>query len=83
MLPEVKPSSGLLGETDPKWFGAAIPIAGCAGDQQLAWLARCLAQWLTKQLTQQLVWIPRHLGPAVALGGACEQRTRWWRSAAG
>ena len=36
MLPEVKPSSGVIGETDPVLFGRAIPIAGAAGDQQAA-----------------------------------------------
>ena len=37
MLPEVKPSSGIFGETDPHTFGGAkIPIAGVAGDQQAA-----------------------------------------------
>ena len=36
MLPEVRDSSGLFGETDPEWFGAPIPIAGVAGDQQAA-----------------------------------------------
>ena len=36
MLPEVKPSSGLIAYTDPEVFGAAIPITGCAGDQQAA-----------------------------------------------
>ncbi|MCA9024745.1 MAG: glycerol kinase GlpK [Planctomycetaceae bacterium] len=36
MLPEVKPSSGMFGETDPALFGVSIPIAGCAGDQQAA-----------------------------------------------
>ena len=36
MLPEVKPSSHVFGETDEKLFGAAIPIAGNAGDQQAA-----------------------------------------------
>ena len=36
MLPDVRPSSGILGETDPGLFGSAIPIAGCAGDQQAA-----------------------------------------------
>jgi glycerol kinase len=36
MLPEVKPSSGFFGETDPKLFGAALPITGIAGDQQAA-----------------------------------------------
>jgi len=36
MLPEVRPSSGLLGETLDEWFGRPIPIAGVAGDQQAA-----------------------------------------------
>jgi glycerol kinase len=36
MLPEVRESSGDFGEVDPEWFGAAIPIAGIAGDQQAA-----------------------------------------------
>jgi len=36
MLPEVRPSSGTFGVTDPALLGAAIPIAGCAGDQQAA-----------------------------------------------
>lgn len=37
MLPEVKPSSFIYGETDPKaFFGHAVPIAGTAGDQQAA-----------------------------------------------
>lgn len=36
MLPEVKPSSGIFGTADPSIFGAPIPIAGVAGDQQAA-----------------------------------------------
>ncbi|HEY2933044.1 MAG TPA: glycerol kinase GlpK [Acidobacteriota bacterium] len=36
ILPEVKPSSGAFGETEPKLFGRAIPISGIAGDQQAA-----------------------------------------------
>ena len=36
MLPEVKPSSCLYGETDPAYFGTPIPIGGAAGDQQAA-----------------------------------------------
>lgn len=36
MLPEVKPSSAVYGYTDAKLFGAEIPIAGNAGDQQAA-----------------------------------------------
>jgi glycerol kinase len=36
MLPEVRPSSGLFGETEPGLFGQAVPVAGIAGDQQAA-----------------------------------------------
>lgn len=36
MLPEVKPSSCIYGETAPSFFGSPIPIAGAAGDQQAA-----------------------------------------------
>jgi glycerol kinase len=37
MLPDVRPSSGVLGHTAPGVFDrAAIPLAGCAGDQQAA-----------------------------------------------
>jgi len=36
MLPEVKPSSGVFGESDPEFFGGAIKMAGDAGDQQAA-----------------------------------------------
>jgi glycerol kinase len=36
MLPTVKPSSGVFGETDPEFFGGPIKMAGDAGDQQAA-----------------------------------------------
>ena len=37
MLPEVRPSSGVFGHTEVGLFDdVAIPIAGCAGDQQAA-----------------------------------------------
>ncbi len=36
MLPEVKPSSCIYGQTLAQFFGAPIPIAGAAGDQQAA-----------------------------------------------
>ncbi len=36
MLPEVKESSCVYGMTEPSIFGAEIPIAGAAGDQQAA-----------------------------------------------
>ena len=36
ILPEVKPSAGEFARTDPAVFGAEVPIAGIAGDQQAA-----------------------------------------------
>jgi glycerol kinase len=36
ILPEVRPSIGDFGLTRPSLFGAAIPVTGCAGDQQAA-----------------------------------------------
>ncbi len=36
ILPDVVPSSGLFGVVDPAILGGAIPITGCAGDQEAA-----------------------------------------------
>lgn len=36
MLPEVRSSSEVYGETDPAIFGTPVPVAGIAGDQQAA-----------------------------------------------
>ncbi|MEY8877334.1 MAG: glycerol kinase GlpK [Leptothrix sp. (in: b-proteobacteria)] len=36
LLPQVRPSSHVFGETDAHWFGTSIPIGGIAGDQQSA-----------------------------------------------
>jgi glycerol kinase len=36
MLPEVRPSSEVYGETLADWFGQPVPIAGDIGDQQAA-----------------------------------------------
>lgn len=41
MLPEVKPSSCIYGETNHALFGGGIPIAGAAGDQQAALFGQC------------------------------------------
>lgn len=42
MLPDVKESSAHYGDTDPEFFGRAIPIAGDAGDQQAASFGQAL-----------------------------------------
>ena len=50
MLPEVKPSSCVYGQTDPQSLGGAgIPIAGDAGDQQAALFGQaCFAPGMAK-----------------------------------
>jgi glycerol kinase len=49
MLPAVRDSSGVLGATDREWFGAELPIAGMAGDQQAALFGQgCFAPGGTK-----------------------------------
>ena len=49
MLPEVRPSSFRYGHTTPDLFGAEIPIAGIAGDQQAALFGQaCFAPGMAK-----------------------------------
>ncbi len=36
LLASLRPSSGVVATADPEWFGAPVPIAGMAGDQQAA-----------------------------------------------
>lgn len=36
LMPSVRPSSAVYGETDPELFGGPVPLAGDAGDQQAA-----------------------------------------------
>lgn len=49
VLPQVLPSSGVLGEAHAGLFGAAIPIAGVAGDQQAATFGQaCFSSGMAK-----------------------------------
>ncbi len=49
VLPQVVPSSGVLGHTDAALLGASIPIAGMAGDQQAATFGQaCFAPGMAK-----------------------------------
>ncbi len=41
LMPQVLPSSGLFGYTDPELLGSAVAIAGVAGDQQAALFGQC------------------------------------------
>ncbi len=49
LLPTVRPSSAVYGQTTADIFGAPVPIAGAAGDQQAASFGQvCYAPGLTK-----------------------------------
>ncbi len=41
MLPQVKPSSCVYGQSVPELFGGEIPVCGAAGDQQAALFGQC------------------------------------------
>jgi glycerol kinase len=50
LLPEIRPSSQVYGETDPDaFFGATVPVAGAVGDQQAALFAQaCFSEGQAK-----------------------------------
>jgi glycerol kinase len=53
MLPEVKQSSEVYGETSTTLFSTKIPIAGVAGDQQAALFGQlCTEPGMVKTLTE-------------------------------
>jgi len=64
MLPEVQPSSGTFGTTEPEQFlGTRIPISGIAGDQQAALFGQaCFAPGQTKNTYGTGSFVLMHTG---------------------
>lgn len=63
MLPEVRPSAQVYGVTDPSLLGAAIPVAGCAGDQQAALFGQaCLEPGMAKNTYGTGCFLLMHTG---------------------
>ncbi|MCZ2441558.1 MAG: glycerol kinase GlpK [Burkholderiales bacterium] len=63
LLPTVHPSSHLYGETDAALFGAPIPIAGIAGDQQSALFGQaCFRAGLAKNTYGTGCFLLMHTG---------------------
>jgi glycerol kinase len=49
VLPQIRPSCGVLAETDARILGSSVPIAGWAGDQQAALFGQaCFAPGMAK-----------------------------------
>jgi glycerol kinase len=63
LLPRVSDSCGVIAETAPEVFGAAIPIAGVAGDQQAALFGQaCTTPGLTKVTYGTGCFLLMHVG---------------------
>ena len=63
LLPAIAPSSGVVAETDPDMFGARVPIAGIAGDQQAALFGqRCVQPGMVKNTYGTGCFLLMHTG---------------------
>jgi glycerol kinase len=84
-LPEVVPSTGLVGHTDPATFlGLAVPIAGIAGDQQAALFGQaCFAPGAVKCTYGTGSFVLVNTGSQVVRSAAGLLSTVAWLSASG
>ncbi len=59
----MRPSSGVIGETEPRLLGAPVPIAGIAGDQQAALFGQgCFAPGMVKNTYGTGCFVLMHTG---------------------
>ncbi|HEX5818929.1 MAG TPA: FGGY-family carbohydrate kinase, partial [Gemmatimonadales bacterium] len=71
LMPEIVPSSGVVGEARPEHLGFALPIAGLAGDQQAALFGQaCTRRGLAKNTYGTGAFLLVHAGDAVPEPGA-------------
>ncbi len=64
MLPEVRSSSEIYGQTADEWFGGPVPIAGDAGDQQAAMFGQaCFAPGAAKNTYGTGCFLLMNTGP--------------------
>ncbi len=84
MLPAVRASSEVYGETLPDLFGAPIPIAGVAGDQQAALFGQaCLAPGMVKNTYGTGCFLLMNTGDRPVRSAAELLTTPAWRLGAG
>jgi glycerol kinase len=79
LLPEVRPSSGVLGTTDPGAFlGASVPISGIAGDQQAALFGQgCWSPGMSKNTYGTGSFVLLNTGSAPAASEALLTTVAW------
>ncbi len=79
-LPALVDSSGAMAATSPEVFGAEVPLAGMAGDQQAALFGlACLARGQTKCSYGTSAMVVANSADAVAVGGAGTYPVLAWR----
>jgi glycerol kinase len=84
VLPRVVDSSGVAGHTHPDCFGAALPIAGIAGDQQAATFGQaCFAPGMAKNTYGTGCFLMLQVGEQVPTPGPGLLATAGWRLGAG
>jgi glycerol kinase len=84
LLPEVRSSSEVFGETEPTLFGRAIPIAGCAGDQQAATFGQaCFGEGATKATYGTGAFLLMNTGRRPVASSSGLLTTVGWRLGAG
>jgi glycerol kinase len=80
LLPDIRPSSGVWGDTDPAVFGRAIPIAGVAGDQQAAMFGQaCFAPGEAKNTFGTGAFLLANVGAEPVASGHGLLSTVLWR----
>ncbi|HEY8439475.1 MAG TPA: glycerol kinase GlpK, partial [Candidatus Limnocylindrales bacterium] len=80
LLPDVRSSSEVYGETDPAIFGRPIPIAGAAGDQQAATFGQaCLTPGEAKVTLGTGAFLLANTGTDVVVSGHGLLSTVAWR----
>ncbi|RPJ69666.1 MAG: glycerol kinase [Acidobacteria bacterium] len=80
VLPEVRASSEVLGQTSPGLLGAPVPIAGIAGDQQAALFGQqCFERGLAKNTYGTGCFMLMNVGPEAAASKHQLLSTVAWR----
>jgi glycerol kinase len=78
ILPEVRPSAGSFGETDPGLLGARVPIAGVAGDQQAALFGQaCFSAGMAKNTYGTGAFVVMNTGEKAVLGEGVLTTLAW------
>ena len=80
VLPELVASAGMVGQADAAWFGAPVPIAGIAGDQQAATFGQaCHQRGMVKNTYGTGCFMLMHAGAEVPASANRLLATVGWR----